>query len=73
MDKQVVFEIPKGKHEKIRVTRGEYKDKIYLDIRLFFTDRNTGELKPTKKGITIPQDFLPQLVSVLIQCQKNGP
>ena len=72
MSKQVVFEIPRGKHEKIRITRGEFKDKIYLDIRLFFTDPNTTELKPTKKGITIPIDFLPQLTSALLQCEKTA-
>ena len=72
MEKQVVFEIAKGRDEKIRITKGEYKDKTYLDIRLFFTDRKTGELKPTKKGITIPQAFLPQLTSALVQCEKSG-
>ncbi len=72
MDRQVVFEIPKGKHEKIRITKGEFKDKVYLDIRLFFTDLKTGELKPTKKGITIPHAFLPQLTSALVQCEKSG-
>ena len=71
MDKQIVFEIPKGKYEKILVTKGKYKERIYLDIRLFFTDRNSGELKPTKKGITIPQAFLPQLTSALVQCEKT--
>ena len=72
MAKQVVFEIPRGKHERIRISRGEFKDKVYLDIRLFFTDPKTGELKPTKKGITIPQAFLPQLTSVLVQCEKGS-
>jgi hypothetical protein len=28
--------------------------KKYLDIRQFYTDRNTDELKPTQKGIWIP-------------------
>ena len=71
MSKQVVFEVPRGKHEKIRITKGDFKDKVYLDIRLFFTDQKTGELKPTKKGITLPLAYLPQLTSALIQCQKT--
>ena len=73
MSKEVVFEIPKGKYEKIRITRGEFKDRVYLDIRIFFIEQNSGELKPSKKGITIPLAFLPQLTSALIHCEKaNG-
>jgi hypothetical protein len=31
------------------------KDREYVDVRQFYEDRNSGELKPTAKGIWIPR------------------
>ena len=39
--------------EVIRVQRKEFKDKHYLDIRVFYRG-DDGDMHPTKKGISIP-------------------
>ncbi len=46
-------EIKSGKG-LIGVQKNEYKGKVYIDIRKFYEDRDTGEWKPTRKGISIP-------------------
>ena len=69
MERQIISDIAKNKYEFIRISRGDYKDKTYIDIRLFFTDRMSGELKPTKKGITIPSYLVNQLKIALGQCE----
>jgi len=38
----------------IRVQKTIYKEKTYLDIRKYYLEEDSGEFKPTRKGITIP-------------------
>ena len=45
----------KSWNEKILFSLTEFKGKSYADIRVYYED-DEGELKPTKKGITITLD-----------------
>lgn len=71
MEKRVVHQFQRNKEERICISVGTYKDKTYIDMRVFFTDQVTGELRPTKKGLTIAQNLLPQLKHGLSICE-NG-
>ena len=51
----VVAEMEKSVNEKILFSLSEFKGKSYADIRVYYED-DDGELKPTKKGITIALD-----------------
>ena len=51
----VVAEMEKSWNEKILFSLTEFKGKSYADIRVYYEDEE-GELKPTKKGITITLD-----------------
>ena len=42
-------------NEKLLFSLSEFKGKSYADIRVYYED-DDGELKPTKKGITIALD-----------------
>jgi hypothetical protein len=70
MEKQVVYEFARNKDERVCVSVGSYRENVYIDFRIFFIDRSTGELRPTKKGITVLQSLLPQLKNALIACEK---
>jgi len=70
MDKQVVYEFQRNKGEKVCVSIGEYREKRYIDLRVFFSDPGSGELKPTKKGITLESTLLPQLRRAVMACEK---
>ncbi len=56
MNGQKVYKIERGENEEIRLTLKEYKNKKYLDIRIFFQPQDEKEMRPTKKGITISID-----------------
>ena len=71
MSKQTIYEICRNDDEKICFQMGEYKEKIYVDIRIFFKDKATGELKPTKKGITVLESLIGELKSGIIACEKK--
>jgi len=45
-----------GKKNKIVFSLSEFEGRRIFDIRKFYTDKNSGELKPTKKGITLSKN-----------------
>lgn len=58
---RVVHTIRKGSKEEIRLTVRPYKERRYLDIRIWFQPPEGGEYRPTKKGITLGLEFIPEL------------
>jgi len=61
METQLIDRFKKNDTEEIRISVREYKNRFYLDLRLFFQPKESGEYVPSKKGITIPVEFLSQL------------
>lgn len=57
--------IEKSQTEQIRVQWSEYKGYRYLDIRLFAELPNSHERTPTKKGITLKPELVPELIEAL--------
>ncbi|HMZ37375.1 MAG TPA: transcriptional coactivator p15/PC4 family protein, partial [Leptospiraceae bacterium] len=46
----ILKDIEKGAGEIIRVEVSEYQGKKYLNVRVWYTDKTSGEFKPTQKG-----------------------
>lgn len=59
----------KNSVEEVRTALTEYKGHRLLDIRVWYEDAS-GERKPTKKGITIGVDLLPDLVKSIRKTQE---
>ena len=59
MAKIVFHAFMKSNDQEVRFAAGEYRDKMYLDIRIYFKNEETEEWHPTKKGITLPIEMLP--------------
>jgi hypothetical protein len=55
----IVYEFERGYDSVIRASVSTYCGKEYLDLRLWMTI--DGELRPTRKGISVYRDYLPQL------------
>ena len=68
----VIGEFQKNTAELVKVSWETYKGSSFVDIRAYYED-STGEWRPTKKGIAIPQDKIESLVSLLqdAACQVN--
>ncbi len=71
MDKQVVYQFDRNQNEKVIVSMSNYKDRNYVDFRVFFEDAGSGDLKPTKKGITIAENLLPHMKRAIMACEKT--
>jgi len=61
-EKISIHDKPRG--EKVYAYISEYKGTKYLHIREWYTDE-TGEEKPTKKGVTLPLDKIETLRKTL--------
>lgn len=66
----LVYSFQKNPEEEIRFSLREYKDRRYLDLRLWFQPSNGGDYRPTKKGLTLSVEHLPELKKGLERAAK---
>ena len=57
--------IPKNSMDEIRVMWSEYKGHRYLDIRVYTEAEGKADKVPTKKGVTLRPDLIPELIEAL--------
>ncbi|HMU85498.1 MAG TPA: transcriptional coactivator p15/PC4 family protein [Leptospiraceae bacterium] len=61
----ILKDIEKGAGEIIRVEVSEYQGKKYLNVRVWYTDKTSGEFKPTQKGVAIRPDQFDEFLSAI--------
>lgn len=63
----VARDIAKGPGFLVRVAASEYRERWRLDIREHFLARlaDSGSAAPTRKGVNLPLEYLPQLRAAL--------
>jgi hypothetical protein len=64
--------LPKTSIDEIRVMWSEYKGRRYLDIRVYTDIDGKSERVPTKKGVTLRPDLIPELIRALENAQSFG-
>lgn len=57
--------IEKNSNEFIVVRPSNYMEHELVDARVFYTDRKTSKLSPTKKGFSINVELIPDLIDAL--------
>lgn len=60
-----MIEVQKNSREVIRVSRKTYKDKEYVDMRIFIKTYDDREYIPTKKGLMVPPESAKELLKAL--------
>ena len=60
----VIGEIQKSKTQKIIVSKGEFRGREFIDLRIYY-QAEKEEYKPTKRGIAIPPDKLEEIIKLL--------
>lgn len=50
----VYYDMMKTEFGCLRISSSTFKGETRVDIRNYYVDRNSGELKPTKKGTAVP-------------------
>lgn len=52
-----------------KVTISQFKGQHYVDIREYYEDKETKELKPGKKGISLPVEQFKDLIKIMPEVQ----
>jgi len=71
-DGEIVAEIPKNSREVYRIVRRDFKGYRLVDVRVWFDDATTGDLRPGK-GVSIKVEVLPEIASALSGLIEGGP
>jgi hypothetical protein len=68
---EIIAEIPKNSREVYRVVRRDFKGYPLVDVRVWFDDATTGELRPGK-GVSLKLESLPEIVAALSGLIEGG-
>ncbi len=71
MDNQVVHQFTRNQDETVYMSLRHYKNKKYLDLRIFFQPKDSEEMIPTKKGLTLGVEYLSELKKGISICEKR--
>lgn len=58
----LVHEFERNSRETIRIHVQEFRGAVYLDLRMFYKDPSTGNLRPSPKGITVKPELYAELL-----------
>ena len=64
-------DIPKGNDEIIRVEITEFRGQNYLNIRIWYTDKESGQYKPTRSGVAILPELYPELKAAFLEAEEE--
>ncbi len=68
---EVLHQFAKNATEEVRVSLTEYKGHKLIDLRIYYEPEDSGERRPTKKGITIDVGLYPELKKAMIKIEKE--
>ena len=71
MDNQVIYQFSRAHDETVFVSLCDYKNKKYLDLRVFFQPKDSEDMKPTRKGLTLGVEYLSELKKGITICEKE--
>ena len=60
-DTHLAHSFVRGKGEEIQIVLKKYKERYYIDLRLWFQDEGEKVFKPTQKGLCNPAEHLSDL------------
>ena len=67
---KVVASFKRNPTEEVRAGIKEFKGRRYIDLRIYYMD-DQGEWKPTRKGISLATDFMPELRNAVDNIEKE--
>jgi len=66
----VISDIQKNQTEIIRIEITEFKGQRLLNIRTWYLDKNSGEYKPTPKGVALKVELFAELKQALAKAEE---
>ena len=69
-DRKEIHRFEKNGFEEVRVSLTTFKGKEYIDLRAYFKG-DDEEMHPSKKGLTLSLDLLPELEVALSKLRER--
>lgn len=66
----VIYTMARNEGEEIQFLMKKFRSRYYIDLRIWFREEGKDELIPTKKGISLSADRIPELQEGLDQLSK---
>ena len=70
-DKKIIAEWRRNDRETVRVSLGQFKDQPIVDVRVWWRN-DAGELRPSRRGLTLSVRHLPTLARALADAEQNA-
>ena len=67
----LITQIKKNSSEVYRIYEKEYEVYKFIDVRIYYMDKNSGECKPTKKGISIMPNYVPDIIEGILKAMEQ--
>jgi hypothetical protein len=64
-DSATVYSFPRSAGEEVRATIGEFRGHQLAHVRIYELDHESGELKPTQRGVAVNAEDLPKLLAAV--------
>ncbi len=68
---KILATIPRNATEQLQISINSYKDKRYLDLRIYYTTDDGANWAPTKKGVTVSPDNLMTLKDAVEEAMQE--
>ena len=67
---KLITEFEKNSQEVIRVQLREFRGHQLLDVRVFYHPEEGGEVRPSKKGISVSAELVPKIRAAIEEAEK---
>ena len=71
MDK-LIATIRKFDRTEVRIEISEFKEQSFVNIRTWVRARDSEEMIPTRKGVTVTPEQLPELIEALQAAERDA-
>ena len=66
----LITQIKKNSSEVYRIYEKEYEGYKFIDVRIYYMDKNSGEYKQTKKGISIMPNNVEEVIKGILKAME---
>ena len=67
----IITQIKKNSNEVYRIYEKEYEGYRFIDVRIYYMDKETGEYKPTRKGISLMPNNVPEVIEGILKAMEQ--
>ena len=68
---KVVASFKRSATEEVRASIKDFKGRRYIELRIYYLEEKSDEWKPTRKGVSLSTEFMPELKNAVGSLEKE--